>query len=681
MNRVPTTATYQLYMSRMSSQKGNINRLSYQSVSGNKESTYDGYGLSSYRILNLQNERAIVEKYAENNTVTKILFDSQQTAVDNVRSAVIDFRDMLRAFAQEYDMTAMAKNPTEEQMTALANVQESAFEALSLAAYYLNTQVDGNYIFGGGENSVKPVKFNYSSLADFQEEYDGKSRTYPSTYSASLSKVESMPEVTGGVTIEQEYQTLVSQTADFPIGSATYDPLTRTLSGWNFTNLVAGDKLYIDGGPNNGTVLTVASVATNWTSVTFVENVDPSAATQLRTGWQFESVVNASNGEETNTLTGKVGEFSSLTVGQEIKIENTASNDGVWKITSISADGRKITFDNTVTNEFTTSTNAAQIEQSLETGTITAANAGGFITDSMTCSAIRTGDVSFNARMNTMNATGKGAFSAYKAGDTLLLDGTGSGNDRVYIISSVSEDGRTITFDDSTPVALTQSSAALAGRTVVVNKSYPVGSIVELSETNGSYNGKYTVAGIDATGTTLTVKAEGFPPYGANATFADAELQTDPYYNGGYISPTYRLNETNAILNDTSAASLAFEKAFRAMGEIAQGNLLDPNDPENTAARVDRALTLLEEALNANTTQRNATLTGIQYSIISKLDLLTTVLDAQTETQASLESYLNDLTQVDKTEAVTYLLQAKTNLDTSYSVLAQINKMSLLNYI
>ena len=680
MNRVPTTATYRLYMSRMSNQKENINRVSYQSVTGNKEATYDGYGLTSYRIVNLQNERNIVEKYAENNAVTKIMFDSQQTALDGMRSAVVTFRNSLREFYGN-DLTSMAKDPSDEDLIALKNVQENAFEALSLVACYLNTQVDGNYIFGGGENKVKPVDFPYVNLADFQEAFNGKSRTYPSTYSASLSQMQSTAIQTGGITIEQEYQTLVSVTEDIVLTAPVYDQTTRTLTGGNFSNLVAGDKVIIDGGPNAGTILTVESVATNWTSVTFAEDVDPSAATQLRAGWHFQSVTDPSTGEETNTLTGKVGEFSSLKVGQEIKIDNTTSNDGVWKIASISSDGRTITFDNTVTNEFTTAADAAQIEQSLDTGVITATNVGGFITDSMTCSPMQTGEVSFNARMNTMNATGKGAFSAYKVGDTLLLDGTGSPNDRMYKVAAVSEDGRTITFDDDTPVAQTQSAAALTGLTVVINKTYPIGAIIEMSGTSNLYNGKYTVADIDSTGTFMTVKSEEFPPYGATASFANAAVETDSYYNGGHISTTYRLNENNAVSNDVNAASVAFEKALRAMGEIAQGNLLDADNPEETTARVEEALTLLEEALNANSAQRNYSMTGIQYSIISKLDLISTTIDAQTETQASLESYLNDLTQVDKTEAVTYLLQAKTDLETSYSVLAQINKMSLLNYI
>ena len=48
--RVPTTATYRIYMNNMSNQKSSINQLSYQATTGNKYDSYDKYGLSSYRI-------------------------------------------------------------------------------------------------------------------------------------------------------------------------------------------------------------------------------------------------------------------------------------------------------------------------------------------------------------------------------------------------------------------------------------------------------------------------------------------------------------------------------------------------------------------------------------------------------------------------------------------------------
>ena len=93
------------------------------------------------------------------------------------------------------------------------------------------------------------------------------------------------------------------------------------------------------------------------------------------------------------------------------------------------------------------------------------------------------------------------------------------------------------------------------------------------------------------------------------------------------------------------------------------------------------ALNILDASLSANSTETNGDITSIQYSIISKLDLVATTIDSQTASKESLTTYINNMTKVDKTEAVTYLLQAKQDLEVSYSVLSAINQLSLLNYL
>ena len=283
-----------------------------------------------------------------------------------------------------------------------------------------------------------------------------------------------------------------------------------------------------------------------------------------------------------------------------------------------------------------------------------------------------------------MKAAVKGAFSSYKTGDTLVVQGA-DGNDRMYIVKSVSADGRTVSFDDSTPVAedmnITNGKQITDGKGITIGKSYPVGATVDLGKTSGAYNGKYTVTGVSDNGKTLTVKTKDFPEYGAEETFATADVATYSYYNGGYLKTTYRVSETSAFSNDVTAASSAFEKLFRAMGEIAQGNLLDADNPESAHARVSDALNILDASLNANSKEKNGDITSIQYSVISKLDLVKTTIESQTASKESLTTYINNMTQVDKTEAVTYLLQAKQDLEVSYSVLSAINRLSLLQYL
>lgn len=775
--RVPTTATYRIYMNNMSNQKSSINQLSYQATTGNKYDSYDQYGLSSYRILSLQNEQSVVEKYLETNSISQVVLESQQKAVDDIRSAVINFRDQLREFFAN-DLTTMSKNPSEEELIALQNTQEAAFEAMSLMAYYLNSQVDGNYIFGGGKDGQKPVNFPYTTLEDFQAAYDGKILTYPTSYSASLSEMSSASELTNGATLKQNFQTLTPKTT-VRTGEATnemrFDSANKTLTANNvdtFKGFSAGDKIGVTGTAGNNKTLTVASVSDDGKTLTFVEDVADetltnSAGVTLTKGWSFVNTPEdiLQNQPETNVLKGATGEFSNLKAGEKMKIEGTGANDGYKTIESISLDGSTVTFKEQVVTEAPVTT--AKAHQSLDTGTITAqSNAGtviqsftvnkdqltvagqtlkalnantfanvkagqnitindklyyvkdvsddgktltfsgnvpdaadwtgttvefatrsdtrGFITDSLKGSALQTGDIGFYAKDNAMKAAVKGAFSSYKTGDTLVVQGA-DGNDRMYIVKSVSADGRTVSFDDSTPVAedmnITNGKQITDGKGITIGKSYPVGATVDLGKTSGAYNGKYTVTGVSDDGKTLTVKTKDFPEYGAEETFATADVATYSYYNGGYLKTTYRVSETSAFSNDVTAASSAFEKLFRAMGEIAQGNLLDADNPESAHARVSDALNILDASLNANSKEKNGDITSIQYSVISKLDLVKTTIESQTASKESLTTYINNMTQVDKTEAVTYLLQAKQDLEVSYSVLSAINRLSLLQYL
>lgn len=775
--RVPTTATYRIYMNNMSNQKSSINQLSYQATTGNKYDSYDQYGLSSYRILSLQNEQSVVEKYLETNSISQVVLESQQKAVDDIRSAIIKFRDQLREFFAN-DLTTMSKDPSEEELIALQNTQEAAFEAMSLMAYYLNSQVDGNYIFGGGKDGQKPVNFPYTTLEDFQAAYDGKILTYPTSYSASLSEMSSASELTNGATLKQNFQTLTPKTT-VRTGEATnemrFDSANKTLTANNvdtFKGFSAGDKIGVTGTAGNNKTLTVASVSDDGKTLTFVEDVADetltnSAGVTFTKGWSFVNTPEdiLQNQPETNVLKGATGEFSNLKAGEKMKIEGTGANDGYKTIESISLDGSTVTFKEQVVTEAPVTT--AKAHQSLDTGTITAqSNAGtviqsftvnknqltvagqtlkalnantfanvkagqnitindklyyvkdvsddgktltfsgnvpdaadwtgttvefatrsdtrGFITDSLKGSALQTGDIGFYAKDNAMKAAVKGAFSSYKTGDTLVVQGA-DGNDRMYIVKSVSADGRTVSFDDSTPVAedmnITNGKQITDGKGITIGKSYPVGATVDLGKTSGAYNGKYTVTGVSDDGKTLTVKTKDFPEYGAEETFATADVATDSYYNGGYLKTTYRVSETSAFSNDITAASSAFEKLFRAMGEIAQGNLLDADNPESAHARVSDALNILDASLNANSKEKNGDITSIQYSVISKLDLVKTTIESQTASKESLTTYINNMTQVDKTEAVTYLLQAKQDLEVSYSVLSAINRLSLLQYL
>ncbi len=787
MTRVPTTATYSLYMSQMSKQKAAMTDISYQATTGNRYDSYDKYGLSTYRLLSLQNERAVTTKYLETNSITQVVLEAQQTSVDGIRSALTDVRSQIREFFAN-DLAAMSENPTEEELLALQNVQEAAFEAMSLIAYYLNTQVDGSYVFGGGKTTTAPVDFPYTTLEEFQAVYDGDVLTYPDSYSASLSQMSTSADVLGGVTIKQEFQTLDPKVVVYHGSTANemqFNAATNSLSAApeTFNGILPGDQIIVQGTGGNDQTLTVQSVSEDGSTLTFAETVadetitDSSAVSITKGSWVFASSEDLTTGITTNSLTGRPGSFSDLKEGEKLLINGTNSNNGYLTVKEISEDGSTITFEENVVNETIgvekLTDGTVNIQQSTQVGTITAeknvgvvietidcpqsltvntadntitgaagtfselkggqtvtitdsagneyalyvksvspdgstldiststpvpdtnltnvplvvrthSDIGGFVTSSMKGSALQTGDIGFSVNQNTMTATVKGAFSSYKTGDCLIIKGA-DGNDKMYIIDSVSADGRTVKFSDETPVeeemSLLNGNTIPDGAGVTICKTYSVGATVEMAGTSGAYNGLYTVLGVSDDGKELIVRTEDFPEYGATDSFASARFETSTYYNGGQLSSSYRVSETTTVVNDINASSAAFEKVFRALGAIAQGNMLDPDNIDSATQRVSDALDLLDEALTANSKEKNGDVTSVQYAVISKLDLVKTTIDNQTDLQNSLETYISSLTQVDKTEAATMLLQAAENLKVSYSVLSTINSLSLLNYL
>lgn len=787
MTRVPTTATYNLYMSQMTKQKLAMTDISYQASTGNRYDSYDKYGLSTYRLLSLQNEQAVTSKYLETNAITQVVLESQQTSIDGIRSALTDVRSQVREFFAN-DLAAMSENPTEEELLALQNVQEAAFEAMSLIAYYLNTEVDGNYVFGGGKTNTAPVNFPYTTLEEFQAVYDGDVLTYPTSYSASLSQMSTSADTLGGVTIKQEFQTLDPKTVVYH-GSATnqmtFDAGNNSLSANpdTFNGISAGDQIIVQGTGGNNQTLTVQSVSDDGSTITFVEPVtdetiaDSSNVSLTKGSWVFMSSTDLTTGITTNSLQGRPASFSNLRVGEKVLINGTDNNNGYLTVKEISDDGSTIIFEENVVDETIEverlTDGTINIQQSTQVGTITAeknvgivietidcpsaltvdtanntltgpagtfselkggqtvtitdaanneytlyvksvspdgskidiststpvpdtnltnvplviethSDIGGFVTSSMKGSALQTGDISFSVNQNTMSATVKGAFSSYKKGDCLIIKGA-DGNDKMYIVDSVSQDGRTIKFSDETKVteemSLINGQPIANGDGITICKTYSVGATVEMGGTNGAYNGLYTVLGVSDDGKELIVRTEDFPEYGATESFTSANFETSTYYDGGQLSSSYRISETTNVINDVNASSGAFEKVFRALGAIAQGNMLDPEDVDSATKRVSEALDLLDEALTANSKDKNGDVTSIQYAVISKLDLVKTTIDNQTTLQNSLETYISSLTQVDKTEAATMLLQAAENLKVSYSVLSTLNQLSLLNYL
>ena len=109
--------------------------------------------------------------------------------------------------------------------------------------------------------------------------------------------------------------------------------------------------------------------------------------------------------------------------------------------------------------------------------------ANGFTTVAVTGGEATTGDLTFSATDNTLKSTVRGAFNTIGAGDTMIFTDE-NGQNKAYIVESVSADGKTITFSEDTPVAadVVYTNGAGANRQAVsISTSFAVGTVVNFS--------------------------------------------------------------------------------------------------------------------------------------------------------------------------------------------------------
>lgn len=632
--RVPTYNSYMNMLNQTMNTKSLLDLYTYQTMTGIKAPNYSGFGMQAHTMVSLEAMLGVTSNFMENNKLVQVEVDAMATATDSIQKAVNDFKSILTSVSGmdlekaspditggELIFTSDDKNDylgktitvdgtqytfadngngnnidisaatnaneimaalqnklpanadfkfednkftfplytidgessiigstgvetgephvmSDEQYNEIKTLQNQAFATLRMLVDCLNTNVNGKYIFGGGESGKAPVNFPFSSLEEFQAYYDGVNIKYPSSSSAALNNKVLDANDTGDLTLAQ-----------------------------------------------------------------------------------------------------------------------TGGN----------------------------------------TGTITAANAGAFLSQAVSANDKTTGDLKFDTFNNTITATEYGAFNTINAGDTLVIGGNGAGaNAKVYVVKSVSEDGKTITLDDSTPVEADMTISpdnTDPAKTVNFSTSYPIGSVINMEGFDKNIASQVQVTGVSADGSTLFVTAD--PSRFPNTTIAaskDWSLVGNSYYQGGTMDSEKVISDNQSIVFDVNGADPAFEKLFRSLCEIAQGGLIDSGDPtkgetldpNRTADRVENAIETLQSALYSSgfgSSENNADLYTVLAKTNSNQVILNNVTTNQKAMSANLQDSIGSIKNVDQTEAAIKSLMAYNNLNASYAVLQKSMELSILNYL
>jgi flagellar hook-associated protein 3 FlgL len=315
------------------------------------------------------------------------------------------------------------------------------------------------------------------------------------------------------------------------------------------------------------------------------------------------------------TATG-VNNFKNVTVGSTINVTGTGNNglnDGTYTVKDVDSSANK---------QFIT----------VETVMLTDEAAGAAVTltkpDGTT---IQSSTLTFNRANDTIVSSVGGELSSITAGTTIAVSGSGNNNGSFTVGSN---DGTTLTISsqkltDQGTAAAPLLSFTNAGTVTFTDNTAPAkdtittglaGSFSELragmkvviaSAANAANDQTVTVSSVSTDGSTITVDENVTADADAGAVTLTTQqtggtITALPFFSGDTRATTHRLSDRQSFEVDITAADPAFEKAFRAMALIAQGQFGTAGGLDQNENRVGEALFLISSALD-NSSNPNVT--------------------------------------------------------------------------
>jgi len=272
MSRIANLASTNALVSRLLQTQSKVNDLQIQATTEKVSQTYQGVARYSQRLVNIENSRDMLSNFVATNESADLRLKTMESVVTGIRKTIIDFRESLFEFE--------TSTAGEEQRTK--DIQDAAFRALTDMSVYLNTDVDGRFMFAGGRVTTQPVDLGLSTIGAFQARYDGESTVYPPTRAAHVeTNVTLTAADTGGLTMSGT-DSITAANA----GSLAAIPVGSTFTIANSAN------------GNDGTYTVVSNDGTNLT-----------LSGPMTVGFSTINIVNAINNGADGTATISVSDY------------------------------------------------------------------------------------------------------------------------------------------------------------------------------------------------------------------------------------------------------------------------------------------------------------------------------------------------------------------------------------
>ena len=649
MVRVPTYATYSNLTRYTLQNKESLDLYTFQATTGLKYANYAGYGSSAYNIVNLESTLGVTSNFLDTNKILEVDIKATNTALESIDSAIDDFKSFLNEFS-----------------------------GMNLE-YITPDYTGGEITFGSGESLIGKTITIDGTQYTFADNDDVDTNI-------NISGLDATAEDYGTEVVNVLKNKFEANNPDFHFSENKFSFPLYTIDG---TSSVLDVSTVTTGEPHKMSedqYLNLQQLQTNAFST--MKILADTLNTFVNGQYLFGGGV--SSEAPINFPFNTLEEFQAYYDGINISYPQSSSANLSTRVVNSNETG-KITL--------------STAPEGGNNGIITAENEGGFLKNAVTANDTTTGNITFNSDNNTIYAQEYGAFSSLGAGDTLVINNAGDEKNGYYIIKSVSEDGRTITVEESTPIRPQTDPTLINGEysdgvdttNATFSTSFPVGTVVSMdgfSAINKNIGGTVQVTGVSTDGKELYVTMNPDRWIDIEIDSDKWEMASSSYYKGGDLATEKMVSENQSITMDINAKDEAFEKLFRALGSVAQGNLVDTRNPANdldslidasaVKNRIYEAVDLLNEAVfNAgkSSTAKNADLYTIQAKITSNNLVLNNANENLTAIQSNLQNSVNSLKNADQTQAVINAIMAANTLNTSYAALQQAMNVSLLNYL
>ena len=710
MSRISSYASNTTLINQILRTQERLFDLETQVTSEKKSQDYRGISVNSQRLVNLENTKAQLQRFIDNNTQQEVRLNIQETVVEGIRETVREFQVQLNSYA----------NSDTKNEEKVEEIQAAAYRGLVSMQNLLNTDVAGRFIFSGSRVGSEPVELGITSISAFQEKYNGYNVNVPTTRDAVLENFSFSEDVNNAKNqfVDSSNSLTFAQDDDGVTTDGGNSSITATSA--LFSNLTAGATIEItDTASNNGTY-TVSSVTNSGRTIEIETSMLTDELNNAGSVLKYRDPDNEANeltlvggnfgdltfDRATDTITASVADsLDDIPVGARITLSNTTNNNGTFTVAS--NDGTNITIES---NKLT--------DEGLGAGN----NFFDFHAGSQ---------VVFTANGGTNDDTiaieqfgGGGAvpdvFKGLAVGDTVTFAGTTS-NNATYTINTISDDGSTITVDETvtneTDTAATATGSNSFAYTVGTQIDFDAATeTIEIQDSGGtavagafsqlqvgmsisvtgttSNNSTFTVASIAGDGSSITVNEDitvnETDANGARVqSFAAAgTITADPWYSGDTITTTHRTSDLRSFENDLTAVSPAFEKAIRGMMLILQGKYGTSGGLDENSERISQAKYLVEASLEFTVsgtapfgTELEGSIEQVQQDIGFNQVLLNTQNKLHTDFIGFIDTSVADIENADPLETITRLLDDTRSLEASYQVFSRVRQLSLTNFL